>query len=219
MPEPTQITTLFVDIGGVLLTDGWNHQSRQAAAKKFGLDYAEMDARHRKMFDTYEAGKLSLQEYLDRCVFYEDRPFTRDQFRDFMFAQSQPYPEMIALIAGLKAQFGLKIAAVSNEARELNDYRIQTFKLSTLIDFFVSSCYVHLRKPDREIFRLALDLSQTPVEQIVYIENTAMFVDIAEELGIRSILHTDSNSTCARLAEFGLQTENETEKEAVHGGH
>jgi HAD superfamily hydrolase (TIGR01509 family) len=157
------------------------------------------------MFDTYEEGKLTLDEYLSRAVFYEKRPFPRDQYREFMFAQSRPYPDMIELFTQLKVRHKLKIAAVSNEAREVNAYRIGKFKLNGFVDFFISSCFVHLRKPDADIFRLALDVAQTPVEQILYIENTPMFVQIAEGLGIQSILHTDYQSTCKNLASFGLQ--------------
>ena len=163
-----------------------------------------MEDRHHLTFDTYEEGKLTLQEYLDRVVFHQKRRFTRAQFRRFMFAQSKPYPEMIALVAGLKSRYGLKVAAVSNEARELNCHRIGTFKLCRLVDFFISSCFVHIRKPDADIFRLALDIAQTPADQVLYVENTPMFVRIAEGMGIRSILHTDYTSTCAKLASFGL---------------
>lgn len=205
MKRTIPITTLFLDIGGVLLTDGWDHHARKRAATSFKLEWAEMEARHRLNFATYEEGKLTLEEYLSRTVFYEERPFTRDQFREFMFSQSQPYPEMIELVVQLKLKYGLKIAAVSNEARELNAYRIRKFKLDGLVDFFISSCFVHLRKPDTDLFRLALDIAQTPVEQVIFIDNTLMFVQIAEDLGIRSIHHTDYNATCARLVSFGLQ--------------
>jgi putative hydrolase of the HAD superfamily len=114
---------------------------------------------------------------------------------------------MIECVRKLKAKYGLKIAVVSNEGRELNTYRIRKFKLDGFVDFFVSSCFVHLRKPDADIFRLALDIAQVPTEQIIYIENTLMFAQIAESLGIRSILHTDYPSTCVQLALFGLKTE------------
>jgi HAD superfamily hydrolase (TIGR01509 family) len=139
-------------------------------------------------------------------IFYQKRPFTRAQFRRFMFAQSEPYPDMIDLVAQLKVRHGLNIAVLSNEGRELNAYRIRKFKLDGFVDSFISSCFVHLLKPDADIFRLALDIVQAPARQVVYIENTPMFVQIAEELGIRSILHTDYRSTCAKLASFGLQT-------------
>ena len=164
-----------------------------------------MEDRHRLTFEAYEVGKLTLEEYLSLTVFYEERPFTLAQFRRFMFAQSTPYPEMIALVRKLKAKYRLKIAVVSNEGRELNAYRIHTFKLDEFVDSFISSCFLHMRKPDADIFRLALDIAQASVRQIAYIENTTMFVQIAEGLGIRNVLHTDYKSTCTKLASFGLQ--------------
>ena len=203
----TAITCLFLDIGGVLLTDGWDHHARKRAATNFNLEVAEMEDRHHLTFETYEEGKLTLKEYLDLVVFYQKRPFTRAQFRHFIFAQSKPYPEMIALAAQLKVRHGLKIVVVSNEARELNVYRIRKFKLDRFVDAFISSCFVHVRKPDADIFRFALDIAQAPARQVVYIENTPMFVQIAESIGIRSILHTDYRSTCAKLASFGLQND------------
>jgi putative hydrolase of the HAD superfamily len=205
MKRATSITCLFLDIGGVLLTDGWAHESRALAARTFNLNPDELEIRHHQAFDTYEVGKLNLQDYLNRVVFYQKRSFTRAEFRRFMFAQSKPYPEMIDLIVRLKARHRLKIVVVSNEARELNAYRIRKFKLDRFVDFFVSSCFVHLRKPDADIFRLALDIAQVPLSHVVYIDNTSMFIQVAEGLGIRSILHTDYRSTCAKLASFGLR--------------
>jgi len=207
MRKPFTITTLFLDIGGVLLTDGWDHHARKRAVKNFKLDLAEMESRHLLNFETYETGKITMEEYLSRVVFYRKRPFTRSQFRRFMFAQSKAYPGMIELFARLKIRYRLKIIVVSNEGRELNAHRIRTFKLDGFVDSFISSCFVHLRKPDVDIFRLALDIAQTPPRQILYIENTPMFVEIAEGLGIQSILHTDYTSTCAKLASFGLQND------------
>ena len=204
MKKATAITCVFLDIGGVLLTDGWDHHARKRAATNFKLEWAEIEARHNLTFDTYEEGKLTLEEYLGGVIFYQRRPFTRAQFRRFMFAQSKPYPEMIELVAQLKARHGLEIVVVSNEARELNVHRIRKFKLDRVVDSFVSSCFVHIRKPDADMFRLALDISQAPARQVVYIENTPMFVQVAEGLGIRSILHTDYRSTRAKLASLGL---------------
>jgi putative hydrolase of the HAD superfamily len=207
MKRAVPVTTLFLDVGGVLLTDGWDHHARKRAAMKFKLELAELEDRHHLTFDTYEEGKLTLEEYLDRVVFYEERPFTPAQFREFMFAQSKPFPKMIELVRRLKARYGLRIVVVNNEARELNSHRIRKFKLDAFVDSFISSCFVHVRKPDADIFRFALDIAQTPARKIVYIENTPMFVQIAEGLGIRSILHTDYVSTCAQLASFGLQND------------
>jgi putative hydrolase of the HAD superfamily len=203
--KETPVTALFLDVGGVLLTNGWDRHARERAAKVFDLDPAEMDERHHLTFDTYEVGKLTLDEYLSRVVFYRDRPFTRDQFRSFMFEQSKPFPEMIELFNRLKARHGLKIAVVSNEGRELTEHRIRKFKLNEFVDFFISSCFVHFRKPDTDIFRIALDIAQVPAGQVVYIDDRPMFVQVAEGLGIRGILHTDYESTCAKLASLGLQ--------------
>ena len=198
------ITHLFLDIGGVLLTNGWDHHARKRAAINFKLKFSDIEDRHHLIFEIYEKGKITLEEYLNLVVFYQKRSFTRAQFRRFMFAQSKPYSEMIEMVTQLKVRHGLKIVVVSNEARELNAYRIRTFKLNRFIDFFISSCFVHIRKPDKEIFRLALDIAQGEPQKVLYIENTPMFVEIAEGLGIRSILHTDYKSTCTKLASFGL---------------
>ena len=214
MKKPIPITCVFLDIGGVLLTNGWDHHARRRAAMKFRLELAEMEDRHLLTFETYEEGKLTLEEYLARVVFYQKRPFTRAQFRRFMFAQSKPFPEMIELVRKLKAKYRLKITVVSNEGRELNSYRIREFRLAEFVDSFISSCFVHLRKPDEDIFRLALDISQTPARQVVYIENTPMFVRIAEGLGIRSVLLTDYESTCVKLASFGLYHDEDVIHEA-----
>ena len=196
---------MFVDIGGVLLTNGWDHHSRKRAARHFKLNWTEMEERHALNFETHEEGRMAFEEYLSRVVFYEKRTLTRAQFSSFMCAQSEPYPEMIDLVVRLKLRYGLKITVVSNESRELNAYRIRKFKLDGFVDSFISSCFVQLRKPDVEIFRLALDIAQAPARQVVYIENTLMFVQIAEGLGIRSVLHTDYKSTCAKLAALGLR--------------
>lgn len=198
------MTTLFIDVGEVLLTNGWDHLARRRAAKHFKLAWAEMEERHSLVFETHEEGRMTFQEYLGWVVFYQKRPFTRSQFRGFMFAQSKAYPGVIELVANLKARHGLKIVVVSNESREVNAYRIRAFKLDRLVDTFISSCFVHIRKPDVDIFRLALDIAQTPPAQVVYIENTPMFVQIAEGLGIRSILHVDLKATRAKLSSFGL---------------
>jgi putative hydrolase of the HAD superfamily len=205
MKKSTRITTLFLDVGGVLLTNGWDRNSRLLASKKFELDLEEMENRHHLTFDTLELGKITLQEYLNRVVFYRKRSFTRIRFQKFMFEQSTPYPQMIDLIVKLKARNRLKIAVVSNECRELNEYRIKKFQLDRFVDFFISSSIVHLRKPDEDIFRLALEIAQVSSEQVLYIENTSMFVEVAQKLGIRSILHADFESTLRELSSLEIK--------------
>lgn len=203
--KATEITCMFLDVGGVLLSDGWDHHARKRAATNFNLELVELEARHHLTFETYEEGKLTLEEYLMRVVFYKERPFSQAQFREFIFAQSKSYPKMIKLIRQIKVRYGLKVVVVSNEARELNLYRIRKFNLDGFVDSFISSSFVHVRKPDPDIFRLALDTAQVPSREVVYIDDTPMFVQVAKELGIQGILHTDYASTCAKLDSFGLQ--------------
>ena len=199
-----QIKTLFTDIGGVLLTNGWGGEARHAAAKHFDLDFVEMDKRHNLTFDTYEIGKISLETYLDRAVFYQPRGFTKDDFRTFMFAQSQPFPEMLELVKNTKAKHGVKVAVISNEGRELTEHRIRAFGLDSFVDFFVSSCFVRFRKPDEDIFRMAMDMAQTPPDAAAYLEDRPMFYEVACRLGMHAILHSTCDKTRKDLAELGL---------------
>jgi FMN phosphatase YigB (HAD superfamily) len=210
MRKTSAVTCLFVDIGGVLLTNGWDHHARRRAARNFKLDLAEFEDRHHLTFDTFEEGKITLNDYLGRVVFHQKRTFTRAAFRQFMFAQSKPFIPMLALLRSLKERYGLKVAAVSNEGRELNAYRIKKFELNRIIDSFISSSFVHIRKPDTDIFKLALDIVQVHASQVLYLENTPMFAQVAESLGIRGILHTDYISTCEKLSALGLPTDEGT---------
>ncbi len=201
------ITHLFLDIGGVLLTNGWDRRIRRDAAQKFGLDFEDLNDRHTMSFDTYEEGKLNLDTYLNQVVFNKERPFTREDFKEFMFAQSKPKVEMINLVSGLKWKHRLKTAAISNEGRELTIYRIRKFDLTAFIDFFVSSCFVHFRKPDVDLYRMALDISQAEPARSVYIDDRALFVEIAQSLGIIGIHHTDFGVTRNALKDLGLTVE------------
>jgi putative hydrolase of the HAD superfamily len=195
---------LFLDVGGVLLTNGWDRNTRKKAAEIFHLDWEEMDERHHLTFDTYELGKLSLDEYLNRVVFCEERPFSREKFKAFMFEQSRPLPHMIEMVRDLKKVYGLRIAVVSNEGRELTIHRIQKFNLSEFVDFFVASSFVHFRKPDEDMYRVALDVAQVPVEQVLYIDDRLMFVQVAQSMGIPSLRHIGFEPTREKLASMGL---------------
>ncbi len=203
--SPPAITHLFTDIGGVLLTNGWDRHMRRDAAQSFALDLEDLNDRHKMSFDTYEQGKLNLDTYLNQVVFYQERPFTREDFKEFMFAQSRPKVEMINLVSGLKWKYRLKTAAISNEGRELTIYRIKKFDLTALFDYFVSSCFVHFRKPDADMYRIALDISQADPARSVYIDDRALFVEIAQGLGLTGIHHTGFESTRAALAGLGLE--------------
>jgi putative hydrolase of the HAD superfamily len=199
----TAPTTIFTDIGGVLLTNGWDREARKKAIRLFELDPMETEERHHLSFDTYESGKISLSEYLNRLVFYSKRDFSEEDFRAFMFQQSQPYPDMLELIRHIKKKYKIKIAVVNNEGRELNNHRIHKFKMGDFVDFFISSCFVHFRKPDADIFKVALDIAQVPPEKVIYLEDRPLFVQVADTLGIRGIIHQDFNTTKQQLASFG----------------
>jgi putative hydrolase of the HAD superfamily len=204
MQNKPPFTTLFLDIGGVLLSNGWDRDARKRAAIAFSLELPEFEERHHLTFDTYEEGKLTLDDYLNRIVFYEKRHFTKEDFRDFIFAQTEPYPEMIDMIIALKKTYGLKIVVVNNEGRELNEYRIRKFGLNKFVDFFISSCFVHTRKPDADIFKIALDIALVQPAEVLYIEDRPMFVSVAEQLGITGICHDTYETTREVLKAKGL---------------
>ena len=200
------ITHLFTDLGGVLLTNGWDRGLRKLVASHFQIDADEMDERHHLTYDTYEAGKISLSEYLRRTVFWEPRPFTEDEVVAFMVEQAKSFPEMIDLYKRVKAENGLKVVVVSNEGRELTADRIQRFKLKEFVDIFVVSSYVHFRKPDEDIFRIALDVAQAEPSEVVYVDDRLMFAEVACRLGMHEIWHRDLDRTRAAFEALGLKT-------------
>lgn len=201
-----EINWIFVDVGGVLLTNGWDRQSRQKAAELFNIDYKEMDDRHHIAFDSYETGKITLDDYLKMTVFYQPRSFSPEDFKNFMFDQSKAHPEMIELIKEFKQKHALKIVVVSNEGRELTLHRIRAFQLDTFVDSFISSCFAHLKKPDHQIYRLALDTSQADPEQVIYIDDRSLFVEVGAQLGMQAVHHTSYESTRKALTEIFSRT-------------
>jgi putative hydrolase of the HAD superfamily len=201
------ITTLFLDIGGVLLTNGWGHRSRNKAVAQFNLDADETNDRHHLTFDTYEEGKLTLHEYLNRVVFYKPRIFSHDDFITFMYSESIALPGAIEFFKALKKRYQLRVIAVSNEGRELNDYRIKAFKLDELFDAFISSCFVQLRKPDKDIFRMASDISQTAPIQSLYIDDRSMFVEVAQTLGMNGLHYVGLEEAKLTLKGWGFNME------------
>jgi putative hydrolase of the HAD superfamily len=196
---------LFSDIGGVLLTNGWGHESREAAAKKFRIDYGEMDVLHDFIFNVYEMGKISLDVYLDTVVFNHPRNFSRGEFKEFMFAQSLELPETLSWLVDWKNKNpGLKIISINNEAKELNEYRIKKYKLHDFFDAFVSSCEVGMRKPDPGIFRLALGIAQAQPYECLYFDDRIMLVEAAKKVGIHAHHHKSFQST-RKIIEDAIQ--------------
>ena len=204
MDTAQTITTLFVDVGNVLLTDSWGPAMRQKALEVFQFDVADVAKRSQLTFEGYEEGNISLDDYLSWVVFHEERPFTREAVTAFMLAQSAPIPEMLALVRALKARYGLKVVVVTNDGREFIAHRIQRFGLKALVDCFIVSCFVHARKPEPAIYRLALDIAQVEPREVVFLDDQALFVEVAERFGMRGIHHTSYATTRAALASLGL---------------
>ncbi len=194
------VKALLLDVGGVLMTNGWDHKLRLKTAEVFGVDYSEMNSRHHLVFDTYETGKLSFDEYLKRIIFYEKRVYSIQDVKQYIFDAVRPFEDMLNLIKELKQQYGLKVGVVSNEGRELAVDRIRRFDLSSFIDFFIVSSFVHFRKPDLDIYRLAIDIAQVPPTEIAYIDDRQLLVEVAKGLGIQGIHHTSCESTTAALS-------------------
>jgi putative hydrolase of the HAD superfamily len=191
-----QYKILFSDIGGVLLTNAWGHESREAAAKKFGIDYGEMDVLHDFIFNVYEMGKISLDVYLDTVVFNHPRNFSREVFKEFMFDQSVEFPKILSWLIDWKRRNPMiKIISINNEPKELNEYRIEKFKLHNFFDAFISSCEVGMRKPDPGIFTLALGIAQAKPTECLYFDDRLMLVEAAKKVGIHAHHHKNFEDT------------------------
>lgn len=187
--DASKIKVVFFDIGGVLLTNGWGHKSRQKAAKHFGFDYDEMNVLHNYIYNVFEIGSISLDQYLDTVVFHCPRDFTKAEFKDFMYAESVELPKMLPWVKNWKKQTDLPVFALSNENRDLNDYRINKFNLHEVFDGFFSSCYLGFRKPDPRIFQTALQIAQITPSECVYFDDRLMLANTAKKLGMNAIHH------------------------------
>jgi putative hydrolase of the HAD superfamily len=201
-----RIETAFFDIGGVCLTNGWDAEARTAAKRKFGLadEAGDIEARHAAVVDAFERGELSLDEYLDRVVFYRSRPFGRDAFIEFMYAQSRPNDPVLALVRNLAAAGVCRLATINNESRALNRYRIETFGLAGIFEAFFSSCYLGVSKPDPRIYAIALDVMQTDPAKSVFVDDRQANVAAAGAAGMRTIHMTDSGRLPRALLEAGV---------------
>ena len=202
-----KIKTLFLDIGGVLLTDGWSSDIRSRAFKHFQLekDEPEIRERHTMNFDTYEIDRTTFDEYLDNTLFYKKRNFKKKDFIEFMFKQSQPLPGAIDYFMDLKKKNSLRIIACSNEGRDFNQYRIKKYKLDELFDAFVSSCYVGMRKPDPKMYKMASDISFTPFKEAVYVDDRMIYIEYTRTLGLPSLHYTGIDSAKKYFQKAGLK--------------
>ena len=200
-----KITTLFWDIGGVILTNGWDTRSRREAAETFRLDWEEFQDRHDLSFPAFDSGNISLNEYLDRTLFYRPRGFTREEFTAFMFAQSKEYPESRAVLDAAARTGKYFIGAINNEPLELNEYRIEAFRLRRDFQVFFSSCYLHARKPEEMIFRIALEVTQRPAQECVFIDDRPLNLENPRRLSMNTIHYQSAPQLRQELQKFGVE--------------
>lgn len=200
-----EVTALFFDIGGVLLTNGWDRDSRVAAAGQFHLDWNDFEVRHEAVLDAFETGKMRLEQYLDQVIFYRARDFTREQFKKFIYGQAKPMPESLAFMRRLaKRPRKYLISSLNNESRDLNEYRIETFGLRAYFDVFLSSCYLGVRKPDEAIYKLALEITQRRGDETVFVDDRAENVEGARAAGMNAIQFKDAAQLERDLKAFGV---------------
>jgi len=203
-----KITAIFWDVGGVLLSNAWDHEQRLQALKHFHLDAVEFESRHEMLVSSFERGKITLQEYLERTIFYRPRTFTLDAFKQYMFSLSQPRPETLQLAKDLSHSYKYLMSTINNESKELNLYRIQTFGLGEILSLFVSSCFVGLRKPEDGIYRLALEITQRPPEECCFIDDRPLNLDSAARLGMHVIQMENAEQLRQDLQKLGVQITN-----------
>ncbi len=201
MAEPN---TLFWDNGGVILTNGWDRDSREKAVEKFHLDWADFEDRHELMLHAFEIGGATLDEYLRRTVFYRERNFTPQEFKDFMFEQSQPFPESLEFLGALARTKRYEMATLNNESAEINDYRIRKFKLRDYFEAFFASCYLGIRKPNAGIYQLALKITQRAPQECVFIDDRGLNLECARELGMHVIQFENVAQLRNDLSGFGI---------------
>jgi putative hydrolase of the HAD superfamily len=200
-----EITTLFWDIGGVIMSNGWGTAARRLAAETFHLDWEEFQDRHDLSFPAFDTGLITMDEYLNRTLFYRQRAFTREEFIAFMFAQSQEFPESRALLDKVARLGKYFIGSINNEPRELNEYRIRAFHLRRDFQVFFSSCYLHTRKPEEMIYRIALEVTQRPPEECVFIDDRPLNLENPRKLGIKTIHYQGPEQLRAELKNCGVE--------------
>ena len=199
-----KITAIFWDIGGVLLSNAWDREQRQRTLKQFDLDEVEFESRHEMLVSSFERGKITLQEYLERTIFYRPRSFTLDAFKKYMLSLSQPIPETLQLANELSRAGKYLMSTINNESKELNLFRIQTFGLREIFSLFVSSCFVGLRKPEEAIYRLALDITQRPPEECCFVDDRPLNLDSASRLGMHVIRMENAEQLSQELESLGV---------------
>ena len=185
MSSPVEL--VLFDVGGVLGSNGWDREQRDVAVERFHLDGDDFQYRHEETVGALEAGQISLDEYLDLTVFCEARSFSKDEFRRFMFEQSVPWPDSIAVARDLADSAVVRMATLNNESAELNEYRIEHFGLADIFPTFFTSCWLGTRKPTHEIYERVLGMTQADPARTLFIDDRVQNLRPAESLGMRTI--------------------------------
>ena len=203
----TAITHIFFDIGGVLGSNGWDREQRQCAVERFGLNAEEFQWRHEEVVGEWEEGRITLDEYLDIAVFYADRDFSREEFRQFMCAQSIPDQETIGIAKALSRDPRYTLMTLNNESEDLNVYRIERFGISEMFEAFISSCWLGVRKPMRRFYHRALGIAHAQPQASLFIDDRQQNLTPARSLGMNVILFQSApqlRSDLARLLDLEL---------------
>ncbi len=196
---------ILFDVGGVLLTNGWDTRERAAAVKNFGLDAAALEIRHEEFFAAWERGEISGKAYLNAVVFYEPRNFPRGEFFAFMLSQSQLLPDgALPILEELSASNHYLLGALNNEARETNANRFSRFGLRRYFKIAFSSCYMGLRKPEPAMYRRAIDILGCPPQRILFIDDREENVAGAATAGIKAIKFTGAAALRSELVSLGV---------------
>jgi putative hydrolase of the HAD superfamily len=196
---------ILFDIGGVLLTNGWDHQERKLVIEQLHLDGAAFESRHAKAFEAWERGELTLDEYLDAVVFYEPRSFSREELFAAICAQSKQFPDSaMSIMKELAASDKWMVGALNNEARETHEFRVAKFGLSDFLRFTFTSCYMGLRKPDARIYSRALGILASKPERSLFIDDRLENVAGAAAVGMKAIRFTGADALRSDLQNLGV---------------
>jgi putative hydrolase of the HAD superfamily len=187
----SEIKHIFFDIGGVLGSNGWDHEQRNRAMKQFNLNGEDFDWRHKEVVAEWEEGRITIDEYLDLAVFHTERSFSREEFIAFMYSQSVPDQATIAIARQLARNSGFSMMTLNNESEELNKYRIEKFGIAEIFEAFLSSCWLGVRKPIRRFYNRGLGIAHAEPESSLFIDDRPQNLISATMLGI-NVIHFQS---------------------------
>jgi FMN phosphatase YigB (HAD superfamily) len=202
----TNIKAIFFDLGNVLV------RFDLAILEKGYAEYGykpHMDiARYIMESDT---GRSYMRGRINSSVFYEK---TRRHFRmkisfgDFYRVWNSmfyPYPEMELIVRSVKEKYPEVTLVLISDTNE-GHYRFikENYAFLEVLDRYVLSYEVGWMKPDKRIYRKAIDASGSPARDIFYTDDRLDLIEKARTMGIRAYQFTGHEALLAQLAKFGL---------------